>query len=253
MRANLALVADARPLADIRDEARRVVSVAYERGVPLRLMGGIAVSLRCPSAQAPPLRREYKDVDVVGLSRARRDTIALLVELGYEPDQEFNALHGRTRLLFWDRVHDRQLDVILDRLVMSHVLELKERLLLDPETLTPPDLLLTKLQVVEINERDLKDAAALIHDHDSGNARVAELLASDWGWWRTATANLEHLAAWVTRLDGVGFESGRRRILERITALRQRVDEEPKSFRWKARAKIGEKVRWYELPEEVEQ
>ena len=130
------------------------------------------------------------------------------------------------------------------------MLDLKDRLLLDAETLTPADLLLTKLQVVEVNERDLKDAAAILHDHDSGDERVAEILAADWGWWRTVTANLDQLAGWVSGLTG--FERGAERIRVRIAALAHRIDDQPKSLRWKARAKVGERVRWYELPEEVD-
>ncbi|HZT92875.1 MAG TPA: hypothetical protein VE985_00160 [Gaiellaceae bacterium] len=239
------------PLAEIRDEGLRVVAAAEEHRVPLRLTGGVAVSLRCPSAAASPLARAYKDVDLVGLGRARRAAIDLLTALGYEPDEEFNALQGRTRLLFRDRTNGRQLDVILDRLEMSHVLDLKDRLLLEPETLTPADLLLTKLQVVEINERDLKDATALIHDHEALDDRVAQVLASDWGWWRTATENLEKIEAWVATLPG--FEEGKKRIGGRLAMLRRRIEDEPKGLRWRARAKVGDRVRWYELPEEVDQ
>jgi hypothetical protein len=244
-------VAEASPLADIREEGRRVIAAAADRGVPLRLTGGVAVSLRCPSAAQAPLAREYKDIDLVGLGSARREAVDLLTGLGYQPDEEFNALHGRTRLLFHDPVRARQLDVILDRLEMSHVLELKERLLLDVETLTLPDLLLTKLQVVEVNERDRKDAAAILHDHESGDERVAEVLAVDWGWWRTVTGNLDQLEDWVESLPD--FEDGKKRIRAQIGTLRRRIDDEPKSMRWKARARVGERLRWYELPEEVEQ
>lgn len=186
---------DAHQLTDLREEGRHVVSLAAEQGVPLRLTGGVAVAVRCPSAAHAPLAREYKDIDLVGRGPSRRQAVALLTELGYHPDEEFNALHGRMRLLFHND-SGRQLDVILDRLEMSHVLDLRERLLLDADTLTPPDLLLSKLQVVEINERDLQDAAAILHDHDSGDERVVEVLAADWGWWRTVTGNLDQLVRW---------------------------------------------------------
>ena len=227
-----------------------MVAAAADRQVPLRLTGGVAVALRCPSASRPPLAREYKDIDLVGLSSARREAVTLLRDLDYRPDEEFNALHGRSRLLFFDS-YDRQLDVILDRLEMSHVLELKARLLLDSETLTSADLLLTKLQVVEVNERDLKDAAALLHDHDIDGDRVAAVAASDWGWWRTMTNSLDHIRGWCATLRG--FKEGSDRITGEIDRLRSRIDEQPKSMRWKVRAKVGERMRWYELPEEVEQ
>jgi hypothetical protein len=240
---------DGPQLADLREEGRRLLEAARERDVQVRLMGGVAVALRCASAAHPPLAREYKDIDLAAPGAARRPLTALLSDLGYLPDQEFNALQGRTRLLF--HVPDgRQLDVILDQLQMCHTLDLRKRLLLDDQTLTPPDLLLSKLQVVELNERDLKDAAALLHDHDSGDERVVEVLASDWGWWRTVTGNLDQLEGWTSSLDA--FQEGAARIRDRIATLRQAIEQAPKGMRWKARAKVGERMRWYELPEEVD-
>lgn len=241
---------EAPQLTDLRDEARRVLAAARERELAVRLMGGVAVSLRCPSASHPPLAREYKDIDLAARHSAARELTALLTDLGYEPDEEFNALNGRTRLLFHDQ-RARQLDVILDRLEMCHELDLRDRLELDEDTLTPADLLLTKLQVFEVNERDLKDATALLHDHHSLNQRVAEVLGEDWGWWRTATANLDRIVKWSSGLPG--FEQDAARVRERVAALRERIDAEPKGLRWKARAKVGDRVQWYEVPEEVEQ
>src|SRR5436190_19235840 len=100
-------------LADLREEGRRLLTVATERRIPVRLMGGVAVSLRCPSASHPPLHREYKDIDLAAHGSGRAELAALLTELGYRPDEEFNALQGRTRPLFYDAA-GRQLDVILD-------------------------------------------------------------------------------------------------------------------------------------------
>ena len=34
-------------------------------------------------------------------------------------------------------------------------------------------------------------------------------------------------------------------------AMRQAMEAAPKSVRWKMRARVGEKVTWYELPEET--
>jgi hypothetical protein len=173
-----------------------------------------------------------------------------LEALGYEGDREFNALHGRERLLFWDATNGRQLDVFVDRMVLCHTLDLADRVTREPRTLPLADLLLAKLQVVELNERDLKDATALLADHDLGPdgvdaERVTEVLASDWGWWRTATGTLERVAGYAGDLDGFGAA------VERAGALGERIEAAPKSRRWRMRAKIGERKRWYELPEEI--
>jgi hypothetical protein len=242
------------PVPDLGLEARRVLDELESRGVAARAVGGLAIHLRCPSSGRPPLARSYKDLDLATVLPAGRPLTEALSGLGYQPDQEFNALHGQERLLFWDVQHERQLDVFVDRMVLCHTLEFANRLTLEARTLPLADLLLTKLQVVEVNERDLKDAAALLADHELGPdgidiERVLEVLTSDWGWWRTATATLDHVARYAGDLDG--FPSAAL-VVQRATALRERVDAAPKSRRWRLRAMVGERKRWYELPEEID-
>lgn len=235
------------PLPDLRDEALRVLRAADEEGLTLRAIGGLAVSIRCPSAARPPLAREYKDLDVVGLSSERQQIDSFLTRLGYTSDAEFNLLQGHQRLLHYDRLNGRQLDTFLDQFQMCHTLELRGRLALEALTLPAADLLLSKLQVVETNERDLKDMVALLLDAEIDAARIARVCAGDWGWWRTATEVLEKVRAYA---EHVGVEPDA--VRSRVEELRHRIDEEPKSLRWRARAKVGDRVRWYELPEENE-
>ncbi len=244
----MAKTAERVPLSDLREEALRVLHAARERDLIVRATGGLAVALRCPSAIRPPLAREHKDLDVIGLSSERKEIDALFVEHGYTPDKEFNALQGHQRLLHYDHVHGRQLDTFLDRFQMCHTLELKNRLALDELTLTPADLLLSKLQVVETNERDLKDMIALLLDADVDVGRVARVCADDWGWWRTSTEVLRNVEAYAASLEGVDHDVLR----SRITELNEQIEAAPKSLRWRARAKIGDRLRWYELPEENE-
>jgi hypothetical protein len=183
----------------------------------------------------------------------------LLRASGYEPEVSFNAMNGNERLLFHDLEHGRQVDVFVGSFRMCHVIPLTERL--NPEQSTVPlaELLLTKLQIVELNEKDVRDTLLLFHghevaDHDDdavNGGRVAELCAGDWGLWRTITTNLERCREMVGDYDLT--EEDRRRISDRFGAVLQRIVDEPKSRGWKLRAKIGERKRWYDLPEEVRQ
>jgi hypothetical protein len=240
--------------ADLRSEVRRVLDSARETNIVLRATGGLAVWIRCPSAREAPLRRDFKDLDLVGPAGVAQPATALLESLGYRGDEEFNQLHGHQRLYFWDAQNHRQLDVFIERITMSHELDLTNRVALDEDTITLADLLLTKLQVFEINEKDLKDAAAILVDHplDEGGIqvdRITLVLGNDWGWWRTATGNLDKVGTYVAGLDRFG---GSATVAGRIEELKKRIEEAPKSMRWRMRAKVGERVRWYELPEEVE-
>ncbi len=156
------LTVSGEPLSDVPAEGLRIVTAATGRGLTLRLCGGAAIALLCPSAAEPPLARIYKDVDLVGLRRERKVLEGLLVELGYDAREEFNVLEGGARLFFWDPVNGRQLDLLLDRFEMCHAIDLRQRLDRHPVTLDAADLLLTKLQVRETNERDIQDALALL-------------------------------------------------------------------------------------------
>jgi hypothetical protein len=240
--------------ADLRDEAPRVLDAARDRGIAAKAAGGLAIFLRCPSARRPPLARDYKDLDLAIPREGSPDLSSLLVDLGYEADAEFNALHGHKRLLFWDRQHERQVDVFVDRMELCHTLDLRGSFEAAETTLPLADLLLAKLQVVETNEKDFQDAAALFADHDlsadeTESKRITTVLAEDWGWWRTATEALSELATYVERLDA--FEAAPV-VTKRVASLRRRIDDAPKSMRWRLRSRIGERLKWYELPEEVE-
>lgn len=241
------------PRADLEEEGARVLDAAEAAGVVLRALGGVAVKMICPSARVPPLARPYKDLDLVSRRGETGRVTDLLISLGYEPDLEFNALHGHKQLYFWDPRNGRQLDVFVDRIELSHELDVGDRLEATARTISPADLLLTKLQVVEVNEKDLMDACALLADLSISPdgidpERITSVLSDDWGWWRTATRTLETVTRYAGRLDG--FEK-RDEVLGAARQLQTDIDDAPKSARWRLRSIVGERVRWYELPEET--
>jgi hypothetical protein len=243
---------------DMVEEARRVAEEADQNGLPLRLLGGVAIKLRSKDGLRPAFERDYADLDWITPKGASREAQRFFESLGYSPQVRFNAIHGRERLLFFDEQHDRQVDVLIGVFRMCHEIRFGERLTLEPVTVPLAELLLTKLQIIELNEKDVRDALALLCDHpvedEDGDAingtHVARLCANDWGLWRTFTANLDSLNDHLGRYELP--DEDKRRITERIQELQARIEEEPKSFGWKMRAKIGERKRWYDLPEEVE-
>ena len=243
---------------DITEEGLRVAEAAEKEGLDLRLLGGVAIKVRAKDGLHPTFEREYADLDWITSRASSNGVQKLLADLGYSPQTRFNAINGRERLLFMDEENDRQVDVFVGTFRMSHQIPFGERLAIEPVTIPLAELLLTKLQIIELNEKDVRDSLAILHDHpveeedgDSINAgRVAELCASDWGLWRTITSNLDSTAERSVNFDLP--EGGEARITDRVRALLERIDEEPKTFGWKVRSKIGERKRWYELPEEVD-
>lgn len=235
-------------------EGERILAAVTEAGLELRLTGGVAIAMICPSAGEPPLRREYHDIDFAGRGGDVERIESFFVEVGYRPDQEFNSWHGERRLVFDDPHRDRQIDVFIDEMDMCHKIDLRGRLGRRPLTLTPVDLLLSKLQVVETNEKDLLDIVALCADLELGSGDdegidvdyLAQLCAEDWGLWRTVGMVAERAISAAKNLGepGARAEQTLRRMLEEI-------ESRPKSRKWKLRARIGDRKQWYQLPEEV--
>ena len=243
------------PLADPVAEGTRIAEAAAERGLPLRLLGGVAVAVLCPSSRKPPLQREYGDIDLATTGSAKKDVTKLIESLGYTGDREFNMLHGHRRLFFWDEVNKRQVDVFVDEANLCHRVDLKRRVEVRPLTLSLADLTVLKLQIVETNEKDYLDLCALFADHELSDdesginvSYIANLAASDWGLWRTlgmVAARSEEFARELSE-----FDAGER-VGERLRRLRTALDSVPKTRGWKLRSRVGDRKRWYELPEEV--
>jgi hypothetical protein len=244
-------------LPNPQEEAHRIVREAAQHNLTLRLLGGAAIGLHSPSAGHRALAREYLDLDFVLRERRGDQAEALMSGLGYAPDKAFNLYNGDRRLLFHDTGTNRQVDVFVGEFHMCHTIPLGDRLELEPITLPLAELLLTKLQIVQMNEKDVRDVCALLLDHPLGDQdaemlnqrRIASLCAEDWGLWRTVGKSLEAVGE-VSR----GFDMGEefaQQLQVKLATLREALEAAPKSTRWKMRARVGERVPWYEIPEEV--
>jgi hypothetical protein len=245
---------------NIVDEAMHIVGEAEARGTALRLLGGVAVHLRCPDAVGrPELNRTYGDIDFAATRRSSRMVRELLSERDYVPNGHFNALHGAKRLLFYDTENNRQIDVFLGWFEMCHKLDLEPRVAMAGPALPPSDLLLLKLQIVQLNAKDIVDALALLVQYEPveedgpttlSSAYIARLCANDWGWHTTLRDNL--LAVRESAPQIVSAQGDIDRVQARADALVAAIDAAPKSLGWRVRDKIGRRKVWYELPEEVD-
>jgi hypothetical protein len=239
-------------------EAQRLLGEAARRGAPLRLLGGMGVRLLLGQRMDPRFAREIEDLDFITTRKGSREVEKLIGEQGWAPQTRFNALHGHRRLLFHDPGADRKVDVFVERFEMCHALPLTERMQVGAQTLPAAELAMTKLQIVALNAKDMDDLYALLdalpvaeHDEDAINAAwIAQLTGADWGLHHTVELNLARLKEGVGSL-GLSPESAAR-VAQRIEALQQALEQAEKSRAWRLRARIGERKRWYEEPEEVE-
>ncbi len=239
-------------------EAVEICTAAAEAQVTVRLAGGLAIQYLTP--EFPPRGGDRQDLDLAIQASDRKPLTRFLAGRGYDGDKNFNALYGHKQLYFRSTRTNRSLDILVDRLHMCHTVEFKERLGRMPVTLDVSDLLLTKLQIVELNEKDAQDVLYLlsaypVRDGDEpgtiGLGRILPIVSNDWGWWRTVTMNLDRV---INLASGDGRAlvpgSGKHAAVDQLSGLGQAIEAAPKSLRWKARAKVGERVRWYETPEE---
>jgi hypothetical protein len=246
-----------RPRHDLVEEASELVAAARDSDVTLKILGGVAVRLHAHEGH-PELVREFKDIDVVARPEESKAVHAMLERMGYVGEEMFNTLNAGRRGLYFDLANERRLDVFMGDFEMCHKIPIMERLSLDESTLPLAELLLTKLQVVELNRRDEIDILLLLLEHDVGphdadtinSDRIAGLCARDWGLWRTLKMNVERIRA---AIGGYGFTDEQRdRVLARLEALWARIEAEPKSGKWKLRDRVGDRKRWYEKPEETD-
>jgi hypothetical protein len=241
---------------------RAVVEAAGAAGIPVRLMGGVAIWIRASAPARAALGRDYPDIDLVAHKRQSRALRSLLEDRGYQPERVFNATHGARRLLYHSPDGSWHADVFLDTFEMSHTLDLGARLEAEPLTLAAAELLLTKMQIAEVNAKDLSDAAMLLWDHEPvagaraadgegllNLTRLSEVCGADWGLYTTVTDNLAACAGHLAELPVGAHDAAR--IAGRIEVIEQGLQDAPKSLQWRMRAKVGRRVRWYEVPEEV--
>lgn len=239
---------------EIFREAERILHFAKESKITLRLLGGVGVWFAAPSASKVGYARSYNDIDFVGLRKESQKIEKLFSNMSYKPRELFNKLNGDARLMFTDEKSGRRIDIFLDRFVMCHKFDLKDRLQLSETSLVPADLLLTKLQIVEINKKDILDVAALLTDFPISDKhseiqqeRITFFTSSDWGIYKTISQNLDKTEL---LLPGLGLPNNEsQQIMEKLSNLKKAIEDSPKSLGWKMRAKVGEKVKWYELPE----
>ena len=258
------------------NDAYRIVNEAQKKGIIIRVIGAVAIRIHSKDFEELHKRlgrlgegkQNFSDIDFVGYSKQKK-LIEKFFEkdIGFIPDKRINLLFGHKRLIFYHPKNWYHSDIFFDALEFSHDIFFgkapgKGRLELDSPTIPLSDLVLEKLQIHEINEKDIKDLIVLFRAHDIGetdereviNAKyIAKILADDWGFWYDATTNLKKVKLFAKRYleDNKIGQEDYHDVVKKIDLLLDYIDKEPKTKRWKKRAKIGTKKMWWRPVEEV--
>ena len=244
----------------MKSEAMRIITEGTKRDLHVRLLGAIAFQTRCPKFNflTQRLNRVLSDVDFAGYSAESPRINGMMRELGYEDQPMVTALWGDRRTIWDNRSNGLHVDIFLNKLEMNHDISFQNRLDVNPFTIPLEEMLLEKMQIVHLEEKDMVDTTMLLREHDVVGAGsetidaryIAKLLSNDWGFYYTCTTNLGKVSDRLRSYNEL-TEDDRNDVKTKIEKLRKIIEEEPKTLRWKLRARVGTGSKWYRDVEEV--
>jgi hypothetical protein len=244
----------------MKTEGERIVAEGRKRNLHLRLLGAIAFQLHCPKYNylTAKLRRELSDVDFAAYNKERAQIDKMMREFGYSDQPMVTALFGHRRMIWDNKSNGLHVDIFFDKLEMNHDIPFDGRLEIEELTIPLIDMLLEKMQIVHINEKDIIDTIMLLREHSIGNAAaetidgqyLANVLYNDWGFYYTVVTNLKKVEDHLQLYPELS-EEDRTDVSHKIEALLSVIESKPKTLAWKLRSRVGPKTKWYKDVEDV--
>ncbi len=238
-------------------EALRIVDEAESEGIKLRILGSLAYRIHCPVNLDlfAKMERALTDIDFAAEKRQSKQIKQFLARTGYVEDQRMTVSSEGSRYYFEHPDTGLGVDVFMNELYFCHRIPFDGRLDLDRPTISTADLLLEKMQIVELNLKDITDTMVLLLEHPIGNgsdgpesidgAYIAELLRDDWGFYYTVTTNLDKVGRFLA--DNAAIDEPQEKVIrDRLEHVRGLIEDAPKSRRWRIRSKVGAKKQWYQ-------
>ena len=242
-------------------ELKRILKASSDSGIIMRVIGSLAFQMHCPKfgyLQAA-MGRAYTDIDFAAYHKQTKEIQILMSGLGYKENREVFIVSEGDRAIYERAEIGIHLDVFYEKLAFSHVIYWNNRLEIDNPSIPLAEMLLEKMQIVQINEKDIIDTIMILLEHPLGDKDyetinikyVAGLCSNDWGLWRTTTMNLDKvhkIADGYTQLTAEQKE----KIDSQVKISLASIEREPKSLAWRLRARVGDRVKWYRDVDEVE-
>ena len=241
---------------DILTEMYRLIEAAEAKKIQIRSIGGLAVNVH-NKKNHPLFIREYGDLDFVVAGKQRREFEAFMPTVGYSPHKQFNVLNGDQRQIYYHNESEMKIDIFVGDFEMCHKIPLETRLIADPFTIPLAELFLSKIQIIDLNQKDAMDIASLLlnvetgnHDKETINLQIlADLCTQDWGLYKTTSINLEKVQEAVNKTTLTNEE--KELISKRIQEILKTFADMPKPLAWTLRDRVGTRVKWYIEVEEV--
>lgn len=239
------------------DEALKLVHEAEAHGIRLRILGSIAYRLQCPRNLHlfQDMKRVLTDVDFGAEKQQNKAIREFLMARGYVPDEGVYMASEGSRHIYLHSETKLNVDVFADELNFCHKVPFKGRLHIDSPTISNTDLLLEKMQIVEINLKDFKDTLVLMLEHPLSHQEpgpksidtdyIVDMMRQDWGFYYTFTTNLKRVPDYILEFPSIRADEADL-IRARIDELLGRIESAPKTMGWKMRSTIGTRKRWYQ-------
>jgi hypothetical protein len=254
-------------------EAIKIVEEAEKRGIIIRILGASAVKIHSMDAEELYKRlrrlnsdRSFTDIDLVGYSNQRAEIRQLMEKhLSFNISRQFLLLHGKDRLLYYHPQNLYSVDIFFDGLYFSHTILFGKigngRLELDKPTIPVTDILLEKLQIHQINEKDIKDIIVLLRSHGLGYIeddminlhRLSSILGDDWGFWMDAVDNLRKTIRYAEEYykQSIITREEWEDVVRKSSELLDFLEKCQKTEKWEKRARKGIKEKYWNDVEEV--
>ena len=242
-------------------ELKRIIKASDEAGILLRVIGSLAFQMHCPEYGylQEAMGRAYTDIDFAAYRKQTKEIKALMSGLGYTENREVFIVSEGERSIFDRSEIGLHVDVFYEKLDFCHTIRWEERLEVDSPTIPLAEMVLEKMQIVQINEKDVIDTIMLLIEHPLGDIdketinikRIAELCSTDWGLWRTTTMNLDKVRQLAHSYEVLKDEH-KAHVESQVASALDRIEQEPKSLAWRLRARVGDRVKWYKEVDEVE-
>jgi hypothetical protein len=250
-------------------EAMRILRAASEAKVALKMLGGLAIKIHSLNEEEFARRlgrsaepgQEYSDIDFATYYKSRERVRRVMESLGYSKRPSTMSTSASQRQIYFHPKGWFYIDVFWDMLkAANHPISFRNRLAIDPLSIPLSDLLLEKLQIVSFSKKDMLDTLLLLKAHivsideeleTISTGRIAHVLSRDWGFWYTVTTNLQGVKEYVKEMSVLTSQEASD-LSSKVDALLHAANSAPKSLRWKLRAIIGSRRRWYN-PVETEE
>lgn len=242
------------------NELKRILKASDDARILLRVIGSLAFQMHCPAfgyLQAA-MGRAYTDIDFAAYRRQAKEIQSLMSDLGYSENREVFIVSEGERSIFNRPEIGIHIDVFYEKLSFCHDISWADRLEVDHPSIPLAEMVLEKMQIVKINEKDIIDTIMLMlehplgdHDHETINLElIASLCSTDWGLWRTVTMNLDKVGKLAQSYPQLNDEH-KQTIQRQVSTALARLEQEPKSFAWRLRARVGDRVKWYKDVDDV--